>query len=157
MPYHFIAIHNIMSRLNVKTHSVLGACLNYNVLEAPITIIAIYGILTAFRPSNTVTRILQQLSDIMSCRGIILFSCWIQPIKIRYLPLDDEPFTGDSLSIYIYIYIIWCTTITMIKLRSDLHSRTTPHTSSLQVRHGVYFVIYTDKMTALYRECTVFC
>ena len=35
--------------------------------------------------------------------------------------------------------------ITMIKLRSCLHSRTTPHTPPLRARYGVSFVSYTKK------------
>ena len=37
------------------------------------------------------------------------------------------------------------TIIKMIKFRSDLHSRTTPHTSTLRANYGVSFVSYTKK------------
>ena len=37
------------------------------------------------------------------------------------------------------------TTITMIKLRSTLHSRTTPHTSPLRASYGVSFASYITK------------
>ena len=62
----------------------------------------------------------------------------------------------DRLSIY--HHCIWhdngnSTTITMIKLRSYLHSRTTPHTSPLRAIYEVSFVSYNmKKMTAIYRE-----
>ena len=45
----------------------------------------------------------------------------------------------ETLSLYIYYIMRWCTTMTMIKLRSDLHSRTTPHTSPLQ---GIGIIVY---------------
>ena len=35
-----------------------------------------------------------------------------------------------------------CTTITMVKLGSDLNTRTTPHASVLRASYGVYFVSY---------------
>ena len=37
------------------------------------------------------------------------------------------------------------TTITMVKLRPDLHSRKTPHSSPLRASYGVSFVSYTKK------------
>ena len=51
----------------------------------------------------------------------------------------------------IYHGFIWynsahSTRITMIKLRSDLHSRMTPHTSPLWVSYGVSFMSYTKKI-----------
>ena len=46
-------------------------------------------------------------------------------------------------------------TITMIKLRLGLHSRTTPHTSTVRASYGVSFMSYTKKNTAIYRERTV--
>ena len=46
---------------------------------------------------------------------------------------------------YIWYNSAESSTITMIKCRSDLHSRTTPHTSPLRARYGVSFVSYTNK------------
>ena len=50
----------------------------------------------------------------------------------------------------VYRSYIWydnahVTTITMIKRRSDLHSRKTSHTSPLRASYGVSFVSYTKK------------
>ena len=42
--------------------------------------------------------------------------------------------------------------ITMMILRSDLHSRMPPHSSPLRVSCGVPFVSHTKKMTAVYPE-----
>ena len=55
-----------------------------------------------------------------------------------------------SYRLSVYRGYIWYdsadnTAITMIKLRSDLHSRMTPHTSPLRARYGVSFVCYTRK------------
>ena len=47
------------------------------------------------------------------------------------------------------------TTIMMIKLWSDLHSRMTPFTLPLQVSYVVPSMSYTRKMTAIYQERTV--
>ena len=54
-------------------------------------------------------------------------------------------------SLSIYRDYIWydsthSTRIRMITFRSDLHSRTTPHTLSLRASYGVSFVTYTKKM-----------
>ena len=46
---------------------------------------------------------------------------------------------------YIWYGSAHSTTITMIKLRSDLHPRTTPHTWPLRASYGVTFVSYTKK------------
>ena len=47
------------------------------------------------------------------------------------------------------------TKITMMKRRSDLHSRKISHTSPFRVSSDVSFVIYTKKMTVTCRECAV--
>ena len=48
------------------------------------------------------------------------------------------------------------TTVTMIKLRSDLYSRMTPHTWSLRASFGVSFVSYTKKKWPRYIESTLY-
>ena len=50
-----------------------------------------------------------------------------------------------SIVIHIYHDNVHSTTITIIKFRSDLHWRTTSHTSPLRASYGVSFVSYTKK------------
>ena len=68
---------------------------------------------------------------------------------------------------YIWYDSAHSTTIKMIKLRTDLHSRKTPHTSPLRARYGGGGVVgvvgvvgllwvVRRKMTAIYRERTVY-
>ena len=70
--------------------------------------------------------------------------------QLVYEGTCDKPLLEPMMNHFIYtcyrlsIYrgCIWndsvhCTTIIMIKLRSDLHSRTTPHTSPLRARYRV--------------------
>ena len=58
---------------------------------------------------------------------------------------------------YMWYNCTHSTTITMLRIRSDLHPRTIPHTSPVRASYGVSFVswVILRKMTVIYRERTV--
>ena len=51
----------------------------------------------------------------------------------------------SRLYIYIYYDSAHSTAITVIKFRSDLHSRTAPHSSPVRASYGVSFLSYTER------------
>ena len=69
------------------------------------------------------------------------WSCYCEihlHIKMKYFKLSI--YCG-----YIWYRCVHSTTVTMVKLQSDLHSRTTPYTSPLRASYGVSFASYTKK------------
>ena len=93
----------------------------------------------------------------------VIFKCWKKICgcdwqQLVYEGTCDKPLLEPMMNHFIYTYYrlsiyrgcIWndsvhCTTIIMIKLRSDLHSRTTPHTSPLRASYRVSFEGCTKK------------
>ena len=70
---------------------------------------------------------------------------WLQLIFGRKAVGDRLHFMCDRGFIYDTIVHMHGTTITMIKLWSDLHSRTTTHIAPLRASYGVSFVSYANK------------
>ena len=76
----------------------------------------------------------------------------IRMVQGGLISWGNSPFTINEQYYRLSMYrdYIWyegahITSITMIKLWSDLHSRTTPHTSPLRARYGVSLASYTKK------------
>ena len=93
--------------------------------------------------SRKIWRNILTICDLCKILHIILSYQYINPMGVIIFTLYYR--------LSIYSGHIWhdsaqhSTTITITKLRSDLHSRTTPHTSPLRASYGLSSVSYTNK------------
>ena len=115
------------------------------------------------RSLKSLAKVAQKLKikTIMALYGDLvqaLYGDLVQPAIFFNYFLYHVQFYGLSIYRgYIWYNCAHSTTITMLKIRSDLHPRTIPHTSPVRASYGVSFVswVILRKMTAIYRERTV--